>query len=81
MVGSNGTLTCTSELVDLASIEWLDGGGQSVAMTTGSASLNLTFTPVTDNLNGTTYTCRVNTLSGMSFNDSVVLSVEGINSV
>ncbi len=81
MVGSDRTLTCTSELADVTSIEWLDGGGQTVAMTTGAAPLNLTFTPVNDSLHGSSYTCRVSTSSGMSFNDSVELSVEGINSV
>ncbi len=81
VVGSDGTLICTSELPNVTSIEWLDGGGQTVAFTTGAAPLNLTFTPVDDSLHGSTYTCRVNTSSGMSFNDSVELSVEGINSL
>ncbi len=81
MVGSDGTLTCTSELPNVTSIEWLDDGGQLVAFTTGAAPLNLAFTPVNDSLHESTYTCQVNTMSGMSFSDSVVLSVEGMNSV
>ncbi len=81
VVGNEGTLMCTSERPNITDIEWLDGDAQVVVSMMDVTELNLTFILVDDSLHNSTYTCRVNTLSGMSFNDTVELSVEGINSV
>ncbi len=81
VVGNEGTLICSSERPNTTNIEWLDGDAQVVVSMMDVAELNLTFILVNDSLHNSIYTCRVSTSSGMSFNDSVELSIQGMNSV
>ena len=74
-VGGVATLSCVSDS-DVIMIEWFDYTMTQVAMTTTGRTLNHTFSPVRDDLQGSEFTCRV-TRTGGTREQSIVLSVTG----
>ncbi len=74
-VGDTATLSCVSDS-DANMIEWFDGSGTRVDMTTTGRSLDLVLNPVRDDLHQTTFTCRVTRANGVG-EQSITLSVIG----
>ncbi len=76
-VGSTATLSCVSDL-DATMIEWFDGSGTRVDMTTTGRTLDYVLDPVSDDLHQTTFTCRVTRDNGV-VEQSITLSLIGEN--
>ncbi len=76
-VGSTTTLSCVSDS-DATMIEWFDGSGTRVDMTTTGRTLDYVLDPVSDDLHQTTFICRVTRASGV-VEQSITLSVIGEN--
>ena len=78
MVGSDAILTCVS-VSPATMIQWINSVGDEVAMTITGSTLDLPFTPVTDTLHNSVFTCRVNKSinNGGTGELSTTLSVTG----
>ncbi len=76
-VGSTATLSCVSDS-DATMIEWCDGSGIRVDVTTTGRTLDYVLDPVRDDLHQTTFTCRVTRVNGVG-EQSITLSVIGEN--
>ena len=76
-VGSTATLSCVSDL-DAIMIEWFDGSGTRVDMTTTGRTLDYVLDPVSDDLHQTTFICRVTRDNGV-VEQSITLSLIGEN--
>ena len=74
-VGGVATLSCLSDS-DAIMMEWFDGSMTRVAMTTMGRTLNYTFSPVRDDLQGSEFTCRVTRTEGTG-EQRIALSVTG----
>ncbi len=59
-------------------IEWFDGSGTRVDMTTTERTLDYVLDPVTDDLHQTTFTCRM-TRANDVIEHSITLSLIGEN--
>ena len=69
------TLLCVSDS-NATMIEWLDGNNTRVNMTTTGRRLDYVLDPVRDDLNETTFTCRVTRTTGVA-EQSIPLTVTG----
>ena len=58
IIGTSASINCTSDL-DVTTIEWLDGMGTVVVMSSIDAILGLELDPVTSDLHNQVFTCRV----------------------
>ena len=74
-VGTTASIRCVSDSV-ATMIQWLDPSGVEVAMTTTGQTLDLPFTPVSDSLHNSEYTCRATRAEGIG-EQNVTLTVTG----
>ena len=74
MFGNSATLSCTSDL-DVIATEWLDGMG-TLLLSGTSAVLDLVVDPVTSDLQGQLFTCRVTSPYGTQ-QQTVSVTVSG----
>ena len=77
IVGQRASLTCTSDLDDLTSMEWLNRDGVMLASSENSQSVVLEFDPVNDSIHNLRYICRAVTPVGNQDQHDRIL-VEGM---
>ena len=63
-VGGVATITCVSDS-PASMIQWLDNTGSQVAMTISEQTLDYSFNPVRDDIQGSRFTCRVTRVNEM----------------
>ncbi len=78
LVGLSRNITCTTQL-NVTRMEWLldDKRTKLEKRDDGGQTLVLLFTPENIELNGTSFTCRVTTKSGSTFNESIIITIRG----
>ena len=77
IVGDTATYTCISLLGHAKMIEWMDVTETVVASNERLAHLDLVFSQVTHNMNGSVHTCRVQFDSNVTATQPVTVVVRG----
>lgn len=74
IIGTAASINCTTDL-DVTTIEWLNGTGTVIAMSSTGTALELEFDSVNSDLNNYEVTCRVTSPYGTQ-QQSVTLTVD-----
>ena len=76
VVGLSRNITCTTHL-EVSRIEWVVTAKRDVISREKGQSVTLSLSPEDTGLDGTEFTCRIITMQGRTFNETITVEVLG----